>query len=221
MKVYVLGAGGGGSWAVPALCMLIGKDNVIVMDGDKLERKNLNRQLFTENDLGRNKAEALADKYGCGYIDEWFSFGARSYDSDDVLISCVDNHPGRIAVLETCDYNKCKSILCGNEVHSSSAQMYLPEWNGTNLDPRVMFPELLTDTSGDPRRGAIGCTGEPQIATPQLVSANLMAVAQALHLFVVWIQEARKLPYEIRQHLPHLISQSLSRSESFKAQFTT
>lgn len=215
---FIIGAGGVGSWLTPSLCMLVGRDKVIVVDGDKLEEKNLNRQLFTTQDIGRNKAEALADRYGCGAIPDWFSFGDRAYDEDDVLIVLVDNHPARAAALQTCDYSKCFAILAANETTSSEAYVYKPEWLNTNLDPRIMYPELLTNTDGDPRAASIGCTGTAQEQNRQLVSANVMAASLALHMFVVWQLEARKLTRDAREHLPHKLVQNLSRNESFKAQ---
>ncbi len=221
MKTHIIGAGGAGSFITPALAMLIGNENVCVVDGDKLERKNLNRQLFTEDDIGQFKAEALARKYGCMFLNEFFSFGDWSIDMDDWIICVVDNHPARAAVLEACDYHRCRCIIAANETHSSDAYVYYPEWRDTNLDPRIMFPEIVTDTSGDPRRAAIGCTGVAQEQNRQLVSANMMAASLALHLFVVWQMEADKLPMEVRAHLPHRLVQNLSRSESFKAQITT
>ncbi len=221
MKTYIIGAGGAGSIATPILCKLIGAENVCVVDGDKLERKNLDRQLFTEEDIGKFKAQALGQKYGCSFLNDFFSFGAWSIDMDDWIICLVDNHPARAAVLEACDYHRCRCIIAANETHSSDACVYYPEWKDTNLDPRVMFPEIATDTSGDPRRAAIGCTGEAQENNRQLVTANFMASALALHLFVVWQMEADKLPIEVREHLPYRLSQTLSRSESFKAKITT
>lgn len=217
MKTYIIGCGGVGSFLTPSLCMLIGKENVTVMDGDKLEQKNLNRQLFTDFDVGQNKAEALAQKYECDAIPEWFAFGARPYDSDDWLIACVDNHPARAAVLEACDYHRCRAILAANETHSSDAWVYLPEWCKTNLDPRTVFPEIVTDNTGDPRRASVGCTGDAQVANRQLVSANFMAASLALHLFVVWKMEAPKLPRDAWPHLPHRLVQNLSRSEYHRA----
>ena len=218
MSALVIGAGGAGSFLVPALCMLIGKDKVVVMDGDNLESKNLNRQLFTTSDIGRNKAEALSEKYGCDFLPEWFAFGARRYESWDTLIAVVDNHPARASVLQACDYHKCMAVIAANERTSSEGYVYFHEWKDTNLDPRTYYPELLTVTDGDPRSAAIGCTGIAQEESPQLVSANLNAAALACHLFMVWTMEAPKLSEEDRQHLPHKLTQTLSRSESFKAQ---
>ncbi len=52
-KIYIIGAGGVGSWLTPAMCMLIKPEDITIVDGDKLEDKNLNRQLFNEEDIWR------------------------------------------------------------------------------------------------------------------------------------------------------------------------
>ena len=59
-KHYIIGCGGVGSWLAPSLCLLRSPQEVILVDGDTLETKNLNRQLFTPEQVGSNKAEALA-----------------------------------------------------------------------------------------------------------------------------------------------------------------
>ena len=61
-RVAVLGVGGLGSWAAWALaCCGVGE--MWLVDGDKVEVSNLNRQiLYTEADLGRPKAEAAAER---------------------------------------------------------------------------------------------------------------------------------------------------------------
>lgn len=217
MKTYIIGAGGVGSWVAPALCLLIGKDNVVIVDGDELEKKNLNRQLFDASQVGQNKAAALADKYGCDFIAKWYSFGLMQHEPSDRLLVCVDNHPARLAALMACDYEGCSGIFAANERTSAEAYCYQPTWRGTNLDPRVTDPSMLTDRTGDPQAAAIGCTGEAQEREPQLVTANLMAASLALHLYVVWYLEARKLSPEAMPHLPHKLVQNLTRSESFKS----
>lgn len=217
MKTYLIGAGGTGSMIAPVLCMLVGKENVVIIDGDELESKNLNRQLFDLGQVGQNKAMALAEKYGCDAISKWYSFGLMEHAKTDRLIVAVDNHPARVAALMACDYEGCSAIFAANERTSAEAYAYFPYWKNTNLDPRITDPEMLNDHSGDPRAAAIGCTGEAQERDPQLVTANLMGAALAMHLYTAHFIEARKLSEESLQHLPHKLVQNLSKSESFKA----
>lgn len=198
----------------PVLCMLIGKENVVIIDGDELESKNLNRQLFDIGQVGQNKAMALAEKYGCDAIPKWYSFGLMEHAKTDKLLVCVDNHPARVAALMACDYEGCSAIFAANETHSSSAWVYFPQWKNTKADPRVMYPEMLTDHSGDPRAAAIGCTGIVQENNRQLVSANYLAGGLAMHLFVLWHQEAPKLSREVIPKLPHLLIANMTRLET-------
>ena len=62
---YIIGCGGVGSAIIPSFCLLKTPEEITLIDGDILERKNLNRQLFDAHHLGQNKATALGTKYGC------------------------------------------------------------------------------------------------------------------------------------------------------------
>lgn len=61
-RVVVLGVGGlGGASALSLACCGIGE--MLLIDGDRVEETNLNRQiLYTEADIGRPKVEAAADR---------------------------------------------------------------------------------------------------------------------------------------------------------------
>lgn len=215
--IYIIGCGGVGSWLTPAMCMLVKPQNITLVDGDMLEDKNLNRQLFSATHIGMNKAEALASLYNCIGVGEWYSEIMTEHSMRDWLLVGVDNHPARNAALKACDMNQCCAIFGANEVHSSEAFVYLPEWKGTNLDPRVYYPEIASDRTGDPRASSIGCTGEAQEANRQLVTANFMAASLMAHLFVVWGQEREAMEPEATQHLPHKLVNNLSRNQFFKA----
>ncbi|MEA2332916.1 MAG: sulfur-carrier protein adenylyltransferase/sulfurtransferase [Thermoleophilaceae bacterium] len=59
-RVVVLGLGGLGSWAVWALASA-GVGTIVGVDGDRVERSNLNRQiLYGDADVGRGKADCAA-----------------------------------------------------------------------------------------------------------------------------------------------------------------
>ena len=219
--IHIIGAGGVGSWLTPSLCLLVGPRNITVVDGDRLEKKNLNRQLFSEGSIGGLKAEALASKYGCASRPQWFSRNAFHVDGGDWLIGCADNDPTRIDILEVCDSAGCRAIIGATETHSAEAYYYEPSWKGTADDPRVYYPEMTTNHRDDPRAAAIGCTGEAQTANPQLVSANFMAAALVQHLFVLWAQQADKLDIDSLIHLPCRLRANLSKLETIKQERKT
>lgn len=68
-KIVVFGCGGTGSRVVPLLaqfiksCAWVVDPEIILVDFDKVEEKNLGRQNFIVPDVGRNKAVVLANRY--------------------------------------------------------------------------------------------------------------------------------------------------------------
>lgn len=212
---YIIGCGGVGSAIVPSFCLLKSPADITLIDGDTIERKNLNRQMFDAGQIGKNKAQALAGKFGCHALPEWFARGKLRLYRNDWLLCLVDNHRTRLEAIEVCDEHGCQAIFAANEMHSAEAYYYRRAWRGTPRDPRVYYPELLTDRSGDPRAAAIGCTGEVQENNRQLVSANLMAAALAEHLFVLWHLKAPRMDRETVERLPHKFAANLSRLETY------
>lgn len=63
VKDYKIFLGAAGIGSIVAECALrFGFEHITIVDGDKVERSNLNRQNYTENDIGRYKAECLAER---------------------------------------------------------------------------------------------------------------------------------------------------------------
>lgn len=214
-EIVIIGAGGVGSWLVPAMCKLVDSQRVTVIDGDVLEEKNLDRQLFRPDQVGQNKAHALAEVYPCNSDSQYYSAGYLSHNRSDFLFCCADNNAARLAVLEACDQFRCQCIIAANELHSAEAYHYRPSWRDSHVDPRIYYPELLNDDGADPIHRRIGCTGEAQEERPQLVSANFAAASLAQALYVLWGMEVPKmgastkeaipfLPYRYRQNLASL-----------------
>jgi molybdopterin/thiamine biosynthesis adenylyltransferase len=213
---YIIGCGGVGSTIVPSFCLLKSPQEVTLIDGDQIEPRNLNRQLFDARQVGMNKAQALASKYNCRFIPEWFARGKIRHQRNDWLICLVDNHRTRLEALEVCDESGCQAIFAANETHSSEAYYYRRTWKGTARDPRVYYPEIANDRSGDPRTTSIGCTGEVLVNNRQLVSANLMAAALAEHLYVLWNVKAPRMDSETVAVLPYKFVANLSKLETHK-----
>lgn len=193
MRIFVIGAGGAGSWLIPQLSLLkVGP--ITVVDKDKLEPSNMNRQLFNESDLGSYKAEAMKARWPgvSEVITEWYHSGLIQHESDDVIFGCVDNHTGRRSILSACDASRARAIIMGNGTTTADAYFYDPEWSGTRADPRVRYPELLSAHDGPLQ--AVGCTG-PQVedTTPQLVMANTSAVSLGLQLFWLWVIRSKDI----------------------------
>lgn len=211
-KIYIIGAGGVGSWLTPAVCLLASDPQLVtVIDGDDLEEKNLNRQLFDEEDIGRNKALALGAKYKCPAMPEYFHRASiPDLQPEDVLLVCVDNHPARKEALAAADQAGAYVYIGANETTSAEAFYYRPGWKLSRLDPRVYYPEIETDTGGNPIAARIGCTGDAQRATPQLVSANFQAAALMQQLLVLWWMKLPLLDKEVIPNLPYRLRANMS-----------
>ncbi len=210
-NIYIIGCGGVGSWLAPALALLTSPESIVLMDADKLEEKNLNRQLFKKSDIGKTKSDALAEQYKCRSIPEWFTEGLIELEPEDWLIVCVDNHVARRAALYEADRYGCKCIIAANETHSAEAYFYERKWRESAIDPRVYYPDILTDRSGDPQRAAIGCTGQAQVANPQLVTSNSLAASLAGHLFALWHLEAKNFTKKTEPYMPYHLVASMTR----------
>jgi len=96
-RVAVIGCGGLGSWAAAGLAC-IGVGRLTLVDGDRVERSNLNRQLlFRERDVGRSKVEAAAESLGA--FDEQLELRAidRFVDGAGAVRDCIDGHDAVVA----------------------------------------------------------------------------------------------------------------------------
>lgn len=127
--VFLIGCGGTGGYVVAHLARFISvlnaanandaaygdkKISLILADGDIVEEKNLKRQHFIACDIGRNKAEVLAERYSVAFgmeiaalkkdiegvhdLDVMDDF--RRHGASDLVISCVDNNATRKVVWE-------------------------------------------------------------------------------------------------------------------------
>lgn len=67
LKIILIGAGGTGGYIAPHLYRIAyasgRKVQIIIADGDIVEKKNLIRQNFADCDIGKNKAQVLAERY--------------------------------------------------------------------------------------------------------------------------------------------------------------
>lgn len=212
--VNIVGLGGIGSYLLPPLLKTLqhsyqdSPPTVNLIDGDILEEKNIDRQLYGHESIGMPKVEAIrkATAYR-GIIEvhpEYFTMSMRlgldMRRERCLWICCADNHMARLWVLQTVDVaQEAAAIIAGNGSTDADAYYYDRTHRDRPTDPRVLFPEILTDRSGSPVHAA-GCTGEAALdETPQLPAANFLAAAYALHLFAFhYGAKAHKVPQEYR-----------------------
>ena len=137
-SVLVVGAGALGCGCLPYL-IGAGVGQVTVCDGDVVELSNLHRQvLFCEQDVGRNKAEVVAERLRllnsgvvvmavaqhCGYDERTTAL----VESHDIIADCSDNIGTRYLLNDACFLGR--KILVGAAALRSEGS--LARWGCTN-----------------------------------------------------------------------------------------
>lgn len=135
LHFIVIGAGGTGGYLMRDLVRIISLENektermhsrdrsqhgITLIDGDVVEEKNLGRQNFVSQDIGKNKADVIASRYGRAFrhpvnvipefltspnelVDYIFDLRNSSNRTSDryllpVFIDCVDNNATRLYI---------------------------------------------------------------------------------------------------------------------------
>jgi PRTRC genetic system ThiF family protein len=109
VRVHLAGCGGNGCHLLMGLCQLqkalqgLGHPGlqVTAFDPETVSEANLGRQLFTEADLGQNKALTLIHRLNIAFGLDWSAIplAYRAQQSwPDLLISCVDSKQARAGI---------------------------------------------------------------------------------------------------------------------------
>ena len=123
-NIMIVGCGAIG--AITALQLtFLGIRKIVLVDMDKVEESNLNRQFFYESDIGKMKAEALADKLMKVNSKLKVEIFARKietldrehYNNIQFVFDCLDNIKTREYLSELCWKNKI------NFVHSACSDV--------------------------------------------------------------------------------------------------
>lgn len=219
LRPYIVGAGGVASYFLPVLVKTFPITQLWLRDADKLEERNLDRQHFHPDQIGQFKAEALIKNLaGARYFKgsekphtrawipdcTWFAEGELPPVEADLIICCADNHTARRACLEAARNSMIPCLIGANEYYDSQALWVEPDDYGTPYDPYQRYPEMATDDSDNPIR----CTGDAQVAHPQLAMANFRCASHMLDL--LWLHKVslpdipeqlaetkREFPFEI------------------------
>ena len=113
VTVFVIGAGGTGSQVITNLARMsmalqaLGHPglHVTVFDPDTVSQANIGRQLFSETELGLNKAVSLVTRinrfFGYAWTAEPKCFPTKKfsgYDTANIFITCTDNIRSRLEI---------------------------------------------------------------------------------------------------------------------------
>ena len=196
--IFVLGAGGTGSWYCSFLDKMSLGNDIVVMDGDVVEPKNILRQNFKRRDVTANKAEVVAKSNGMsfvhGYITDTSIFHEILQEFPEgtipMLIGCLDNNASRkIAHDFMNEVDEAVWIDGGNAERHGQAYICIRE-NGQfvkGFESPIDIEPAFQNFEGDERRpDQISCAehseSAPQNVTANVTSANLLFNITALFL---------------------------------------
>lgn len=218
-NIIVVGAGGTGGNLLKELGRFLKFYkkfwHLTIIDGDRVEDKNAERQPFgsmdtTQNkaavmregliecfDLPENKITAIAD-----YIDDVRDLhGAATYCNEGsyyvqqkpeqvILVGCVDNHRAR-QVMHQYFYETDNIIYidCANEFSKGEVVTGI-RFGGVNIAPPrgYYYPDVLTDRS--PSAKELSC-GVVNVSAPQHMVTNLMCAIHALSFIADLMQNGK------------------------------
>lgn len=174
LSLVLIGCGGTGSWLAPAVVrvarLLIEKFDkdvsVHFVDPDVIEAKNVYRQNFCAAEIGLNKADSLAFRYGLAWgveVNSWSKpfrdVAASSYaDNTVILIGCVDRSSARHEILRATsrlqrgwwldcgNFQSAGQVLLGSTFNRPPDPFQLPNFCSWLPLPSKQHPELVYDT---------------------------------------------------------------------------
>lgn len=188
--LVVVGAGGTGSYFLKEFARYIHHTQkqkefkkMVIFDGDSVEQKNLMRQSFIKEDIGRNKAVVMAEALNDNFDLKFESYACylnNKNQLEDVvegiplIISCVDNHGCRLLLEDFFhSYNHCIYFDSANEFENGEV-VYSYKKDGKVYGPvrSFYFPNILKD---DVRtREEMSCE-ELNNVEPQHIFTNMLA----------------------------------------------
>lgn len=211
-QVMVVGCGGTGGFVAEGLCrLLIGRSDIslVLIDHDRVEERNLLRQSFYPEDLGRFKAEALAERLARKYrrpvayalealgTRDW-GYGIRSESrlvgmaQAALVIGCVDNALARQSIaaqvgsgqwwIDAGNGRDFGQVLVGNARVHQLARAFNPE-KGLCRSlplPTLVQPDLLSPTPPAPPCAEAVAAAEQSPTINQAVAVLVLEVVRRL-----------------------------------------
>lgn len=193
----VVGTGGtGGNFTKEFVKYLVKDINIslLLIDGDKVEKKNRMRQPFGRTDIQQNKAKALRHglehdypeltgrifdyPYYLDCVEDLSSaIAITGHENDKILlIGGVDNHRAR-QVMEEFYHNNSSIVMVDSANEWSNGEVVVSvKKDNKEYSPlrSVYFPDVLTDKS--PSASELSC-GAVNESAPQHIVTNLSAAA--------------------------------------------
>lgn len=191
--IIIVGAGGTGTYFLKEFSRFIAGSpyekricHIYLFDGDTVEKKNLSRQCFLKEDIGRNKAAVMAEVLNEAFDLTYTAYGSYltkkeqlkklylQYDTIPVIVSCVDNHACRLLLEEYFSERRdCVLFDSANEYENGEV-VYAYRLGGKTIGPvrSVYFPGIKKEDLRN--REELSCEELNQVS-PQHIFTNMQA----------------------------------------------
>ena len=160
--IAIFGLGGVGGTALEALART-GFNHFILVDFDKVDPSNLNRQiLYTQKDIGRNKVDAAKERIlsiNPRALIETYYLKAQDFDFNqkiDFIVDAIDDVNGKLFILSKAQEKDIPFIISlGMANRFDPSKVKIAKLNQTHSDPlakklRYMVKKQGLDTSNIP-----------------------------------------------------------------------
>jgi len=185
-KLALVGAGGISCHLLPILSH---ESDIVLIDGDKYEPHNSDRQFpaLAHESHGVNKAEYLSGLQHQHTLKEitWLPYymeGASivnhpEFEGVEMLVGAVDNNQSRKIICDVADMLDVPAILAGNETNVGDAHLFLPG----------VYDPFEHHDFGPMTKAPFSCTSTELLEKePQTTQANFLAASCAVHILMSW-----------------------------------
>lgn len=153
--IAIFGLGGVGGTALEALART-GFKHFIIIDFDKVDPSNLNRQiLYTAKDIGRNKVEAAKDRIlAINESADIKTFFGKAQDFDfnqkiDFVVDAIDDVDGKLYILAKAQEHSIPQIMSlGMANRFEPEKVCVIKLNQTHNDPLAKKVRYMAKKSG-------------------------------------------------------------------------
>lgn len=210
-SVAVVGCGGTGGFVAEGLCRLLPPGATLALvDYDRVEERNLGRQSFLRQELGRFKAEALAERlarrYGRPVAYSLSPISARGFRVfPELVVGCVDNGLARAGIaglfpspfrnpdwwVDAGNGDSYGQVLIGNAGVKNLAGAFDPEKGicGALPLPTLQRPELLVQRPPEPScAGAVEAGEQGPVINQAMAALVVEAVRRLIAGACPWMQ---------------------------------
>ncbi|MEX3625010.1 ThiF family adenylyltransferase [Viridibacillus arvi] len=136
---------------------LVKNTAITIVDGDRVEIKNLSNQLFDVDDVDTYKVDALAERYGTHYDLDVHSISEYVTTLDEVK-KVFGNHPDKLPVLVGLVDNNRTRILLHEYFYSDEVKDLL--YVDTGVEGIILPQELENDPLADKKIESSGFSGQ-------------------------------------------------------------